>query len=123
MYVFVVLTNEIVVLSRLKFESAGLRRERPERYGDVHQFVRLVAVRYDSRIGISDSAHIVFLLGHLKQRHITVKLGLHTREVIKDCVLFICETVPTRLCSMYSTCAFRVDECDKRHRHVGKIRH
>lgn len=65
-----VLTNEIVVLSRLKFESAGLWRERPERYGDVHQLVRLVAIRYDSRIGISDSAHIVFLLGHLKQRDV-----------------------------------------------------
>lgn len=68
------LTNEIVVLSRLKFESAGLRRERPERYGDVHQFVRFVTVRYDPRIGISDSAHIVFLFGYLKQQpdtHIT----------------------------------------------------
>lgn len=62
-----ILTNEIVVLSRLKLESTGLRRERPERYGDVHQFVRLVAIRYDPRIGISDSAHIVFLLRHLKQ--------------------------------------------------------
>jgi len=63
-----ILTNEIVVLSRLKFESSGLRRERPERYGDVHKFVRLVAVRYDPRIGISDSAHIIFLLGHLETK-------------------------------------------------------
>lgn len=84
-----VLTNEIVVLSRLKFESAGLRRERPERYGDVHQFVRLVAIRYDSRIGISDSAHIVFLLGHLKQRRVTVKRGLHARGDKRLCIIYV----------------------------------
>lgn len=77
-----VLTNEIVVLSRLKLESAGLRCERPERYGDVHQFVRLVAVRYDPRIGISDPAHIVFLLGHLKRHRDTVRCNGVLREEI-----------------------------------------
>lgn len=52
----------------MKFESAGLWRERSECYGDVHQFVRFVAIRNDPGIGIGDSAHIVFLLGHLKEK-------------------------------------------------------
>lgn len=68
-----ILTNEIVVLSWLKFESTGLRCERPERYGYVHQFVWLIAVRYDPRIGISDSAHIVFFFRHLKHTKTDVK--------------------------------------------------
>lgn len=65
-----ILTDEVVVLSRLKFKSAGLRRERPERYGDVHEFVRLVAVSDDPGVGIGDAAHVVFFLGHLKHRRI-----------------------------------------------------
>ena len=53
------LTNEIVVLSRSEFESAGLGRERAKRDGEVHEFVRLVTHGDDPWIGVGNAASVV----------------------------------------------------------------
>ena len=53
------LTNEIVVLSRSEFESAGLGRERAKRDGEVHEFVRLVTHGDDPWIWVGNAARVV----------------------------------------------------------------
>ena len=59
------LTDEIVILAGSELEAAGLRRERSERDGEVHELVGLVADGDDARIGIGDAASVVLLLGHV----------------------------------------------------------
>lgn len=59
------LTDEVVVLSGPEFESAGLRRERTEGDGEVHELVGLVADGDDARIGIGDATRIVLFFGHV----------------------------------------------------------
>jgi len=57
--------DEVVILSGSEFKSAGLRRERAEGDGEVHELVRLVANGDDSRIGIGYTTRVVLLLGHV----------------------------------------------------------
>lgn len=58
--------DEVVIVAREEFEAPGLRRERPERDGEVHRFARLVAHRYYPRTRIRYPTCLVLLLGHLQ---------------------------------------------------------
>ena len=59
------LTDEIVILSGSEFKSAGLRGERTEGDGEVHEFVGFVADGDDARIGVGYAASVVLFLGHV----------------------------------------------------------
>jgi len=59
------LTDEVVILAGSELESAGLRCERAEGDGEVHELVRLVAHGDDARIGVGYAARVVLLLGHV----------------------------------------------------------
>jgi hypothetical protein len=59
------LTDKVVVLSGPEFQSAGLRSERTERDGKVHQLVGFITNGNDARIGIGDAARVVLLFGHV----------------------------------------------------------
>lgn len=58
--------DEVVIVAREEFEAPGLRRERPERDGEVHRFTRLVAHRYYPRTRVRYPTCLVLLLGHLQ---------------------------------------------------------
>lgn len=60
--------DEVVIVTREEFETPGLRRERPERDGEVHRPFRPVALRYYPRTRIRYSTRVVLLLGHLRQK-------------------------------------------------------
>jgi len=57
--------DEVVILAGSELESAGLRCERAEGDGEVHELVRLVAHGDDARIGVGYAARVVLLLGHV----------------------------------------------------------
>ena len=57
--------DEVVVAARVELQAAGLRRERPERYREVHRLEGLVADRYDPRTRIRYPTRLVLLLRHL----------------------------------------------------------
>lgn len=59
--------HEVVVLSRLEFESARLRRERSERDGEVHELMWLITDGDDSRIAVDDAARVVFFFRNLRR--------------------------------------------------------
>lgn len=58
--------DEVVVAARMELQAAGLRRERPERYREVHRFKGLVADRYDPRTRIRYPTRFVLLFRHLQ---------------------------------------------------------
>lgn len=57
--------DEVVIVAREELEAPGLRRERPERDGEVHRFARLVAHRYHPRTRVRYPTCLVLLLGHV----------------------------------------------------------
>lgn len=58
--------DEVVIVAREELEAPRLRRERPERDGEVHRFARLVAHRYYPRTRVCYPTCLVLLLGHLQ---------------------------------------------------------
>lgn len=53
------LTDEVVIVAGQKLQTARLRRKRPERDRKEHQLLRLIADRYNPRIGVGDAARLV----------------------------------------------------------------
>lgn len=56
---------EVVVVPGQELQPAGLRRERSERYREVHQLERLVAHGDYSRTGVCYSARFVFIFAYV----------------------------------------------------------
>lgn len=56
---------EVVVLPREELQAARLRRKRPERYSEKHQFVRFIAYRDYPGVRISYPTRIIFLFTHV----------------------------------------------------------
>lgn len=59
------LTDEVVVLARLKLQPSWLWRKWPKCYGEVHQLIRLITDRNDPRIWICDPTRVVFFFWYL----------------------------------------------------------
>lgn len=57
--------DEVVVVAGQELEPAGLRRERPERNGEVHQLVGLVAHGDDARVRVRYAARLVLVFRHI----------------------------------------------------------
>lgn len=59
------LTNEVVIFPGQELQPPWLRGERSKSYGEIHELVRLVAYRDDSRVRIGYPASLVLLLGNV----------------------------------------------------------
>ena len=75
------LTDKVVVLSGPEFQSAGLRSERTERDGKVHQLVRFITNGNDAWIGICDAARVVLFFGHVVDDVLFCILFVRSRRV------------------------------------------
>lgn len=52
-------------MPRQKLQPAGLRCKRPKRNCEIHQFIRLIADRNDSWIGVGYSTSLVFVFRYI----------------------------------------------------------
>lgn len=57
--------DEVVVVAGEELQPSRLRRERPERYREVHQLVRFVADGDDARVRVRYPTRFVFVFGHV----------------------------------------------------------
>lgn len=57
--------DEVVVVAGQELETARLWRERPERDREVHELERFVAHRDDPRVGVRNSARLIFVLRYV----------------------------------------------------------
>ena len=56
--------DEVVVLARVEFKTAGSRSERSEGDGEIHEPMRLVANSNNGRLGVGDAAGVKLLTAH-----------------------------------------------------------